>query len=32
MSHNHCISTLLDLKDKNITFPEDWMKEGKRVI
>ena len=32
MSHHHCISNLLDLKDKNITFPEDWMKEGKRVI
>ena len=27
MSHTHCISTLLDLKDKTITFPEDWMKE-----
>ena len=27
MSHAHCISTLLDLKDKTITFPEDWMKE-----
>ena len=27
MSHTHCISTLLDLKDKTITFPENWMKE-----
>ena len=27
MSHTHCIATLLDLKDKTITFPEDWMKE-----
>ena len=27
MSHNNCILTLLDLKDKNITFSENWMKD-----
>ena len=27
MSHNYCISTLLDLKDKNITFPENCILE-----
>ena len=27
MSHNNCILTLLDLKDKNITFSENWMED-----
>ena len=28
MSQTHCISTMLDLKDKNITFSEDnWIKD-----
>ena len=27
MSHNNCILTLLDLKDKNINFSENWMKD-----
>ena len=27
MSHTNCISTLLDLKDKNITFSENWIEE-----
>ena len=27
MSQTPCISTLLNLKDQMITFPEDWMKE-----
>ena len=34
MSYHHYIATTLDLKDKNITFPEDWIKEVhiRRVI
>ena len=32
MSHSYFTRKLLNIKDKNITFPDDYLEEGKRVI